>query len=375
MDLSPLKANADLHAFSPGRINLIGEHTDYNQGWVFPAAIQLGLTAHLRRRSDTFCRIHSSGMDDSFEVSLEALSRSEHSWRNYFLGVIHGICKRTDKLGGFEAFIDGDLPAGAGMSSSAALECCLAFGLNELYTLGLSRHQLLEITREADREYVGVASGPMDQYASLFGNQDHFLLLDCRSLEHSNIPAPSSAYRWVLLDSGVSHALADGEYNRRQAECEEGVAAIKVKDPMVRSLRDATIQHLEAVQDQLPAKVTQRCLYVIQENERVLKAADALKREAWEVLGGLLNETHEGLRDRYEVSCPEIDYLVSRARLHPKVLGARLMGGGFGGCTLNLVHTDAVDSLVEDCSRAYFELYGKTLVAHRVSPSDGARLL
>ncbi len=375
MDLSSLKSRGELSTFAPGRINLLGEHTDYNEGYVLPAAIEMGLTAHFKKREGNCCRIFSEGLNAGFEVTLDSLSRSTHSWQNYFLGVLNGMARRTGNLGGFDAYIEGSLPAGAGVSSSAALECSFALGLNELFGLQFSRQLLLEITREADREYVGVQSGPMDQYTSLFGKKDHFLLLDCRELRHEFIPTPPGPYRWVLLNSGVTHALAEGAYNKRREECRRGVAVMQQQFPLLRSLRDATPEQLEYLEAHSEAPIPARCRYVVAENERVLRVVEALRKGDWDSVGKLMYQTHEGLRDLYAVSCPEIDFLVARSHMHTQVLGARIMGGGFGGCTLNLVHEAAVEELVADCTQAYKELFGRTLAHYVVSPSDGARVL
>lgn len=375
MNLSHLKVNADLISFAPGRINLLGEHTDYNQGYVLPAAIGMGLRAYLKKRTDDQCIVHSSGLKKTFHSRLKTLKRSKEHWENYIIGVINGMMLRSSGLGGFEAYIDGDLPPGSGMSSSAALECCLATGLNELYELELDKRILLEICREADHKFVGVKSGPMDQYASLYGKANHFLLLDCRELSHRYVGSPTGEHRWVVLDSKVSHQLADGAYNKRQEECLQGVEILQREFPLIRSLRDAGREHIQYLNLNAEKTVAKRCAYVILENQRVLRAVQALEEGDVHLLGSLMYETHKGLSEEYEVSCAEIDFLVGRARLSDAVLGARLMGGGFGGCTLNLVHMDGMEAWLTDCRRAYQELYGITLQAYEVAPSEGAHII
>lgn len=375
MKVTTYLQKVDLTVFAPGRINLLGEHTDYNQGYVLPAAIQQGLRVHLAKRSDNQCRLYSAALGKEVSTSLEQVSRSSSTWENYFLGVLSALVRRANGIGGFDAYLEGELPPGAGMSSSAAVECSIALGINELFQLGLSRRVLVEVAGEADREFVGVKSGAMDPYAALFGKKDHFILLDCRSLTHEYIPVSPGPYKLVLLNSGVSHELASGEYNRRQETCEKGVAIIQKEFPGVRSLRDVSSTELEYLAHHANETITARCRYVVEENERVISAADALRSQHWEKLGKLMYKTHEGLSKLYEVSCPEIDFLVSRARLHQGVLGARLMGGGFGGCTLNLVHEDGVEEFIADCTHAYAEFYSRDLEFYHVAPSEGARTL
>ena len=357
---------------SPGRINLIGEHTDYNLGYVLPTAIEKKIIFRLQKNgSETECNIYSTDFDTGFKIDLRTIARSSVEWENYILGVLNEISKRTDGVKGFDCTLESNLPQGSGLSSSAALECGLAFGLNELFDLGLTKMDIVQLSQTAEHTYVGTQCGIMDQFASVMSQTGHVILLDCKSLEHSQIPIAFEPYQMVMLNTKVSHNLATSEYNVRKQECEEGVAIIKYKYPEVDSLRDATRDMLEAVKHEMSDVVFDRCSFIISENERVLLMAEALKKNDLNRVGALLYEAHEGISKLYEVSCPESDFLVDFSKDFPAVLGARQTGGGFGGCTLNIVHKDAVDDFIQQASTAYKSRFNIELEAFTVRPSAG----
>ena len=361
---------------SPGRINLIGEHTDYNLGYVLPTAIEKKIIFKFQKNnSDTICKVYSRGFDTGFELDLGRISKSTVEWENYILGVLHEISKRTDKVSGFDCIVESNLPTGSGLSSSAALECGLAFGLNELFDLGLSKIDIVHLSQAAEHSYVGTQCGIMDQFASVMSKKQHVILLDCKSLEHTQIPINLHPYKIILLNTKVSHNLASSEYNTRRKECEEGVATLGRRYPEVNSLRDVTLQMLESCKDEMSDTVYKRCCFIIEENKRVLTAATALKKNDLELLGRLLYEAHEGISTLYEVSCPESDFLVDFSKKNKAVLGARQTGGGFGGCTLNIVHKDAVDEFIAEASKAYKEVFDITLEAFEVRPSSGTSIV
>ncbi|NAS10580.1 galactokinase [Poritiphilus flavus] len=362
----------ELTVASPGRINLIGEHTDYNLGFVLPTAIDKKITFQFRRNgTDHDCKVRSLTYDTSFQIDLKLIEPSENEWENYILGVLYEISKRTNKVRGFDCEISSTLPVGSGVSSSAALECGMAFGLNELFDLGLSSMDIITLSRDAEHLYVGTQCGIMDQFASVMSKADHVILLDCKSLKHTYIPAVLSPYKLVLLNSNVTHNLASSEYNTRRKECEEGVAILQKKEPSVNSLRDANSELLQACKGEMSDTVYRRCKFIIEENQRVLGAADALKNNEPELLGTLLYQGHHGLSKLYEIGCEETDYLVDFAKDYDGVLGARQMGGGFGGCTINLVREDVADAYVESISEAYFKQFGIRLSSFDGILADG----
>lgn len=366
----------DLTVESPGRINIIGEHTDYNMGFVLPTAIEKKITFKFQKNgSDKICHVYSKGYDTGFELSLDNIAISKVEWKNYILGVLNEISKRTDKLRGFDCVLESHVPIGSGVSSSAALECGLAFGLNEMFGLGLSRMDIVELSQAAEHTYAGTKCGIMDQFASVMSKEGHVILLDCESLEYSYIPIQIQPYKILLLNTNVSHNLASGEYNKRRAQCEAGVSALKKNHPEVKSLRDAIMDMLNEIKDTLDSTVYNRCAYVIQEKDRVLEAVEALKANNLKRVGELLYETHEGLSTMYEVSCPELDFLVEFTKNHEAVLGARMMGGGFGGCTINLIHEDAIDDFVAAASKAYKKACNLELTWFEASPSKGTSIL
>ncbi len=360
---------------SPGRINLIGEHTDYNMGYVLPAAIDKKITFKFKRNeSDHLCRIHSTNFQQSMEADLRSLRRSPVPWENYILGVLEELRMRSDKLRGFDCHLYSTIPEGSGVSSSAALECGLAFGLNELFKLGLPRKELVVLARNAEHNYVGMPCGIMDQYASVMSRADHVMLLDCRSLTHTYIPISIQPYTILLLNTRVTHTLTGSEYGSRRKECEEGVAILQKSHPEVQALRDVTMEMLMASSDEMNTLVFHRCKFIIEENQRVLDMVEALHKNDMPRVGKLLYEGHEGLSTLYEISCPESDFLVTFSGKYPEVLGARQMGGGFGGCVLHLIREDAVEAYTEVISKSYQEIFGITLSSFEGRPASGTSI-
>lgn len=305
----------------------------------------------------------------SFE--LNRVSQSEKQWENYILGVIYEIQQLTDKLKGFDCVLDSDIPVGSGISSSAALECGLAYGLNELFELNLSKQTIVELSQRAEHNYVGTKCGIMDQFASVMSKKDHIILLDCESLDFEYVPLNIKPFKILLLNTNVSHNLASGEYNVRRSQCEQGVELIKQKYPEVKSLRDVSLPVLQEFESQMPEVNYKRCLYVLQEKERVLNAVKALRKDLLHKVGEYMYETHDGLQNLYEVSCPELDFLVDFSKKYDEVIGARMMGGGFGGCTINIIHADAVDDFVSAASDAYYNKFKIKLTAFEANPSQG----
>ncbi len=362
----------ELTVASPGRINIIGEHADYNMGYVLPTAIEKKITFKFQRNnSDRICNVYSKGYDTGFQIDLGTIAPSTIEWENYILGVLHEISLITHKVRGFNCTIESYLPIGSGVSSSAALECGLAYGLNELFDLGLSKMEIVKLSQRAEHSYVGTKCGIMDQFASVMSKAGNVILLDCESLEYQYIPIDLAPYKILMLNTNVSHNLASGEYNTRRAECELGVSLLKKCHPEVGSLRHATEAMLMDHKQVMGDKVFNRCLYVVQEKARVLAAVEALKANDLGKLGGLLYQTHDGLSNLYEVSCPELDFLVEFSKTWDAVLGARMMGGGFGGCTINLVHRDSVEDYIQKASKAYNEKFNIELTAFEALPSEG----
>lgn len=341
-------------------------------GYVLPTAIGKKIIFKFRKNdSPNRCNVYSETYDTGFQLDLKTIEPSKVEWENYILGVLNEIIKRTDKLSGFDCVLESSLPSGSGLSSSAALECGLAYGLNELFGLGLSKMDIVKLSQIAEHTYVGTLCGIMDQFASVMSEEGHVLLLDCRSLEYEPIPINFHPYKLVLLNTKVSHNLATSEYNTRKRECEEGVSIIKKSFPEVNSLRDVTMEMLETSKELMQGKVHDRCSFIIAENLRVKKMTTALAADNLELVGELLYEAHDGISRLYEVSCPESDFLVEFSKSNKNVLGARQTGGGFGGCVLNIVHEDAIDEFVESASKAYQDKFGIQLEHFQVTPSAG----
>ena len=360
---------------SPGRVNLIGEHTDYNNGFVMPAAINKAIYMAVSRRDDNLIHIVSLDLDLSYLGDTDKVVPSSLHWPDYVLGVIQQIQAKGYHVGGFNCVFGGDIPLGAGMSSSAALECATAFSLNELFGLKMDPMTMVKLAQKAENEFVGVQCGIMDQFASMFGRRNHVIQLDCQSLEYKYAPFNTDGIRIVLLDTNVKHSLASSEYNTRRQQCEAGVALIQAHHPQVRSLRDATPEMLDKYVAPVDELVYRRCQYVVEENLRLLAASEDLNNGNIEAFGQKMFATHEGLSRKYEVSCPEADYLVEQVKGRPGVLGARMMGGGFGGCTINLVREDVIDELIADLTPAYAKAMNKELKVYIGQIENGTSLI
>ena len=360
---------------SPGRVNLIGEHTDYNDGFVLPAAIDKAAYVAIAKRTDHKVVMYATAFNQDFETSLKEIKTTALGWPNYILGVIDQIQKTGLELGGCNLLIDGDIPIGAGLSSSAALECATLFALNELFGLQFTKIQMAFMAQKAEHDFAGVHCGLMDMFASLFGKKDHVIKLDCRSLEYEYVPLDIKGYKILLLNTNVKHQLSSSEYNTRRIQCEQGITWIQQQEPTVNSLRDATIEMLEKYVLPKDILIYNRCKYVVDENIRLISACTDLENGNIEALGKKMFATHEGLKLLYEVSCPELDFLVDQVKGHPAVLGARMMGGGFGGCTINIVKEEAIESLVAMLEPLYEQHTQKQLSHYIASIEAGTSML
>ena len=360
---------------SPGRVNIIGEHTDYNNGFVLPAAIDKAIYVAVSPRNDEQIKLYSGEFDKSFDTSLTKLKPTKEGWPNYILGVADQLMKRGYAIKGFNLAIDGDVPIGSGLSSSAAVECATAFALNEIFKLGISKKDLAFIGQKAEHTFAGVMCGIMDQFASVFGKKDHVIKLDCQSLDYEYVPLKLEGYKILLLNTNVKHSLASSEYNTRRAQCEQGVAWIKERHPEVNSLRDVDMEMLHKYVEPKDALIYKRCKYVVEEKERLLTGCEDLKKGDLKSLGRKMFQTHDGLSKEYEVSCKELDFLVDAVRNNPDIVGARMMGGGFGGCTINIVKEEAIDPLVKSIGESYEKNMGKELTAYIAQVEDGTSLI
>ncbi|MDR1121196.1 MAG: galactokinase [Dysgonamonadaceae bacterium] len=363
---------------SPGRINLIGEHTDYNGGFVLPGAIDKAIYCVIKPNGTAKVRAYAPDENPekvslNNEFGLEEADKPKDRWAQYIFGVCREMTKKCAKIPGFDIVISGEVPLGAGMSSSAALESCVGFALNDTFNLGFDRFQLALIGQATEHNYVGVKCGIMDQFASCFGKEGSLIRLDCRSLEYEYFPFDPKGYRLVLINTCVAHMLG-GEYNERRESCERVVAAIAVKHPKVRFLRDANLDMLKEVSDKVSAVDYIRAEFVIEEIQRLLDTCELLKEGDYEAAGRKMYETHTGLSLKYTVSCPELDFLNEKAKEYG-VAGSRVMGGGFGGCTINLVKEDKYDQFIQQTTEAYEKTFNIKPLVYDVVIKDGARKL
>ena len=353
---------------SAGRINLIGEHTDYNGGFVFPGAIDKVIMAELKANGTAKVRVYSIDIDEYTEFGLNEEDAPKQQWARYIFGVCREIIKRGGTVKGFDAVFAGNVPLGAGLSSSAALESCFAFALNNMFNDDkIDKFELAKIGQSTEHNYCGVNCGIMDQFASVFGKKDHLIRLDCRSLEYEYFPFKLDGYKLLLVDSKVKHELVDSPYNKRRASCENVARTLGVE-----TLRDAEMEDLEKIKDKISEEDYKRAVYVIGEKQRVLDVCDALQKGDYATVGDRMYKTHEGMSKLYEVSCEELDYLNDIAK-ECGVTGSRIMGGGFGGCTINLVKDELYDNFIKTAKEKFNAKYGHEPVIYDVIVSDGAR--
>lgn len=358
---------------SPGRVNIIGEHTDYNEGFVLPAAIDKAAYVTISKNEGDAIGLYSEAYGQEHKSSVNSLRPDEKHWPNYILGVADQLVRRGYPVGGFNLVLDGDVPLGAGLSSSAAIECATLFALNDLFRLNISTLDMVKMAQKAEQEFAGVMVGIMDMFASMHGKKNHLIRLDCRSHDFEYVPVKMDGIKILLLNTNVKHSLASSAYNQRRQECEQGVAEVKKHHPQVHSLRDVTVQQLQQyVKDPV---ILKRCKYVVEENERLLSGCAALQKGDVATMGKKMFGSHDGLSREYEVSCPELDFLVDQVRNEPAVLGARMMGGGFGGCTINLIREDAIDKLLPRISEAYLKAMKKELTPYVASIEDGTGIV
>jgi galactokinase len=339
---------------SPGRVNIIGEHADYNNGFVLPAAIDKAAYIAVSLRDDNEIHLTALDLNEKFSTTIDELKPiGDISWPNYILGAAAQFLKRSIQLPGFNAVLTSNVPIGAGLSSSAAVECATVYALNHLLQTNIDRVEMVSMAQKAEHEYAGVMCGIMDQFASMMGKANQVIKLDCRSLEYEYVPFKLAGIKIVLLNTNVKHSLASSEYNTRRLECMQAVEMIQAHHPEVLSLRDATVDMLDQYVLPFNDLVYQRSRFVVDEMERLNQACQFLQEDNIPALGSCMFKTHDGLSRQYEVSCKELDYLIDFVRLRKEVLGARMMGGGFGGCTINLVQEDKIDSLINSIKPAY----------------------
>jgi galactokinase len=362
---------------SPGRVNLIGEHTDYNNGFVLPAAIDRVILLAISGNDLGVIRLHAVDMESVFfETPVSKVyEKTGIHWADYIIGVVDQLQKKGHEIGGFDCAFGGNIPIGAGLSSSAALEGGIAFGLSHLFDLNLSLLDMTITAMLAENEFVGVNCGIMDQFTSLHGQKGSVIKLDCRSLEYERYPFNWNHVCVLLCDTHVRRTLSGSEYNVRRRQCEQGVDIISKTDSTVNSLRDVTMELLESHKESMDEVVYRRCHYILEENERVNSACDDLSNNNLAAFGEKMYQSHYGLRDDYEVSCRELDLLVDATEHLDGVLGARMMGGGFGGCTINLVNMDKIDETMEQIRSHYFTKTGQEPGFHVVKIGEGTHLL
>ena len=357
---------------SPGRVNLIGEHTDYNGGFVFPGAIDKGIYAAINPNGTDKVRAYSADYNEQVEFGMNEEDAPKESWARYIFGVCREMKKRGFEPKGFDTVFVGDVPLGAGMSSSAALESTFANALNEIFNLNIDRFELARIGQSTEHNYCGVKCGIMDQFASVFGKKGHLMRLNCATMEFEYFPFNPEGYKVVLLDTVVKHELASSAYNKRRESCENACAHIKARHPEVNFLSDATMEMLDEVKSEISEEDYTRAVYVIGEKQRVLDVCDALEKGDYNTVGDRMFGTHYGMSKEYEVSCEELDFLNDVAK-QCGVTGSRVMGGGFGGCTINLVKEELYDNFIATAKKEYLAKFNREPKVYDVVISDGAR--
>ena len=370
--------NPSIIVKAPGRINLIGEHTDYNNGFVLPAAIDKGVYVGIAKNNHKVkCNFISLDKNESFYLNQgEVPKYPAGSWKNYIIGIVNETLLRGKKLSGFDVVFFGDIPLGAGLSSSAALENSLVFAINELFTLQFSRMEMIQISLKAEHKYAGVKCGIMDQFASMMGVKNKALLLDCKDLTYFERRIDLNDYDLILINSNVRHYHADSGYNTRRRECESVVEKLHVRYGGINSIRDITEMQFKAAEEVLTEKEYNRVKYILEENERVLNASRFLNEGNFEAFGNILFEAHDGMKELYEITCPELDFLVESAEMNDQVLGSRMMGGGFGGCTINLIKKGKLDLFVTDeLKRDYALKFDKKIDIIQIRIGDGTNVI
>jgi len=361
---------------SPGRINIIGEHTDYNNGFVLPSAIDKAAYIAISLRDDDEIHLVAHDLNETFSIKINNLKPiGDVSWPNFMLGAAAQFSKRGIPLKGFNAVIMSDVPIGAGLSSSAAIECATTFALNELLQTKIDRVEMVKMAQKAEHEYAGVMCGIMDQFASMMGKKNHVIKLDCNSLAYEYVPFNLEGIKILLLNTNVKHSLASSEYNTRRKECEQGVAWIKEHESMVSSLRDVSISMLDKYVLPKGEVVYKRCRFIVEEIGRLQMGCEDLQRGDMQSLGKKMFATHEGLSNQYEVSCKELDLLIGLVKENENVIGARMMGGGFGGCTINLVKEEAIESLIAKVQPAYETAMNLPLTYYIASIENGTEII
>jgi len=365
----------ELIVSAPGRINLIGEHTDYNEGFVMPAAIDKRIYFAIGHNQTQHLKLYAANFSESFIAPVDRDEASEVPWANYFIGVIQEMLKiQSFNVPGINCVFGGDIPDGAGLSSSAALEIGFSYGLNQMLQTGFTEDQLMHLSQMAEHHYVGLECGIMDQFSSMRGKQDQVMQLDCRTLDYEYRPLDLKQYSMVLCNSNVKHSLASSEYNVRRQQCTQGAEFFQKNGyPEVKNLRDVTTDMLERHKNEMDPVVFRRCHHVIHENQRVFETGKALEQGNHEEVGELLYQSHNSLSDKYEVSCEELDFLVDQTRDDQHVAGARMMGGGFGGCTLNLVKTSYIEAFQQKMRERYMQQFNIEPEFYVVNTDDGPR--
>lgn len=360
-----------LIVFSPGRINLIGEHTDYNDGFSFPAAINKGIALAISKSALNVSRVYAINKEEIYEFTTENIKPLlDGGWKNYVLGVVAELQNLGKKLGNFNSVFAGNIPGGAGMSSSAALENSFVYGLNDLFELGLTKNEMILVSQKAEHNFAGVKCGIMDQYASMFGVKKSALLLDCRTIESKPYKIDFKEYKLMLINTNVKHDLSESAYNDRREVCEKISSLLQIS-----ALRDASIEDLDELIGKISDEEYQKVLYIINENNRVKQFSEAINKNDIAALGDLLYQSHEGLSTKYKVSCEELDFLVDSAKECPNILGARMMGGGFGGCTINLVKKHEFKVFKKDISRKFRNKFKKECSVYSVKLSKGTKIV
>lgn len=360
---------------SPGRVNIIGEHTDYNEGYVLPAAIDKAIYVAISPRPDDEIHLWSCDFDQRCTCRLKEVKPASLHWANYVLGVVDQLQKNGHQPGGFNLVLGGDVPIGAGLSSSAAVECASVFALNRLFRFNLEKLDMVKMAQKAEHTFAGVLCGIMDQFASMFGKKDFVIKLDCRSLAFEHVPLAMEGIKILLLNTNVKHSLSSSAYNERRQQCEQGVEWVRAFHPEVKSLRDVSLEMLDRHVAGRDALIYQRCRYVVEENQRLLQGCEDLKNGDLPALGKKMFRSHEGLSREYEVSCGELDFLADFVKTWPAVLGARMMGGGFGGCTINLVREEAIEPLTAAAGEAFHREFGHDLTAYVAQIEEGTAVV